>query len=467
MAWQAQRLALIRAATVAAFAVPVIDAPAASPGVPQVAATAADYVGYSIDDLPASFRTPVLQGFDNTPADNPITNSGAELGRVLFYDARLSHNNGTACASCHSQATGFGDEAQLSVGFEGGLTGRHSMALANARFYDSGRFFWDERAATLEEQVLGPIQDAVEMGSNLTDLVGELAATEFYPVLFDRAFGDTEVTPDRISKALAQFVRSMVSYESPYDEAVAAGGPGRPNFAAVDSIDNPAQVQQGHQLFAGTCGRCHTTDAQVATDTHNIGLDAVDTDEGAGNGEFKTPSLRNAAQRGRFMHDGRFASLEEVVAFYSGGVQPNANRSPLIPPGGFRFTPQQRAALVAFLQTLSDPVFLSSELFSDPFVSLAGDYDGNGVVDMDDYAAWRAEFAEAEAGAGGPLYADGSGDGVVDAADYGLWRDNLGARWDDAWQALAAVVPEPGAVSLLAVAGSLAATRRRRRVAAP
>jgi cytochrome c peroxidase len=452
-------------AVVAILLVSASPANAESPGVPRLAASVADYVGYSVTNLPSWYKSAALNAADNTPATNPITNAGAELGRVLFYDGRLSHDNGTSCASCHTQSNGFSDTDRLSEGFNGGLTGRHSMGLTNARFYQSGRFFWDERAATLEAQVLAPIQDAVEMGSNLTDLVAELQSTDYYPVLFQRAFGDSAVTSDRISKSLAQFVRSMVSYQSPFDSAVAAAGgspTATPNFAAVPSITNPTQVTTGHTLFAANCGGCHGGRAQVANDTHNIGLDATNTDQGAGSGEFKVPSLRNIAERGRFMHDGRFVSLEEVVAFYSNGVQNNPNLSPGLRPGGLRFTAAQQAALVAYLKTFSDQAFLTSDLFSNPFVLLTGDYNGDGTVDQDDYTVWASSYAS------GDLVADGDGDGFVNLADYTIWRDNLGQSWMSltAPSALATSVPEPGA-ALLAVVGVAALTPRRRRRHAP
>lgn len=448
-------------------------AEASAPGSPALAATPADYVDYSVSSLPIWFRTGAMNALDNTPTDNAITNAGAELGRVLFYDQRLSHNNGASCASCHSQATGFTDSAQFSEGFEGGLTGRHSMGLSNARWYTNrdgeGRFFWDERAATLEDQVLMPIQDSVEMGSNLTDLVAELSQTEFYPVLFQRAFGDSAVTSDRMSRALSQFVRSMASYQAPYDLALAAGTATTPNFAAVPSIANPTQAAQGHAIFQTSCAGCHRNDAQVANDTHNIGLPAIDADgdgaidvdAGAGGGEFKVPSLRNIAMRGRFMHDGRFQTLQQVIEHYSSGVVGGPNLGAGLRPGGFNFTTAQKAALLAFLQTLTDTEFLTSELFSNPLVTLAGDYDGSGVVDNGDYETWLAAYGHTAEDVSGPLGADGNGDGLVDTADYSVWRDNLGARWDDFVSALGQAVPEPTVSALLAALGLAAVIRRR------
>ena len=322
--------------------------------------------------LPAHFRAAGGGGLsvvatDNTPADNPITDAGAALGRVLFYDARLSANDRLSCAGCHTPSTGFSDTPQRSVGFAGGLTARHSPALVNARFYRRGRFFWDERAATLEDQVLVPIQDGTEMGMTLDNLVAKVTATSYYPPLFAAAFGSPSVTRDRVSRALAQYVRSLVSADSRYDRAFAAGGP--PNFAAVFT----AQEVEGERLFrTAGCAACHTTAAQVSDAVHNTGLDAVSADTGAGRGAFKAPSLRNVAARPRFMHDGRFTTLAQVVDFYDSGVQPNPGLDPRLrnPDGSPRrlnLTAAQKASLVAFLHTLTDSAFLAAPRFANPF----------------------------------------------------------------------------------------------------
>ena len=305
---------------------------------------------------------------DNMPASNPTTNAGATLGRVLFYDTRVSGNDRQACGSCHVQSLGFADTARLSNGFAGSVTGRHSMGLANARFYQRGRFFWDERAATLEAQVLLPIQDATEMGMTLDVLALKLAATTYYRPLFTAAFGTSEITSDRVSRALAQYVRSIVSGTSKFDQAF-VGNVGPPNFAGVFTVPE----QQGQQLFqTAGCARCHGTNAQVSDDLHNTGLDATVTDVGAGNGRFKAPSLRNVALRGRYMHDGRFPSLAQVVEFYNSGVQANPNLdNRLRGPGGaplrLGLTQSDKAALVAFLGTLTDSTLIAAAKFSNPF----------------------------------------------------------------------------------------------------
>lgn len=311
---------------------------------------------------------------DNTPSTNPITNAGAVLGRTLFYDRRLSGNDAVACASCHQQATGFADTARLSRGFKGGSTGRHSMALTNTRYYARGRMFWDERASSVEDQVLRPIQDTVEMGMTLDLLEKKLALTSYYPALFNAAFGSTAITRDKISLALAQFVRSLVSGRSKFDQGATAGPPGPQGqapqgFATVFT----AEEENGRNLFASTgCAGCHSTFIQLANDIRNTGLDGTITDVGAGNGKFKVPSLRNVAVRGRFMHDGRFTTLAEVVEFYNSGVRDNGGldnrlRGPGGQPQRLNLSAAEKSALVAFLGTLTDPTFLTDVRFGNPF----------------------------------------------------------------------------------------------------
>lgn len=330
---------------------------------------------YANPDLPEHFTDPNhtlgnLAIEDNTPVNNPITDAGATLGRVLFYDSRLSLTNTTSCASCHLQANGFSDPQVLSVGFQGGFTERHSMGLANAAFYQRGRFFWDERAASLEDQVLEPIENAVEMGSELNALIGELSGTSFYPDLFMDAFGTNEISSERIALALAQFIRSLKSYQSKYDDGV-----------DIDFSNFTAQETLGHRIFSNDapgngrtvgCNRCHEKAAQIGDNIRNNGLDLdTSTDQGAGNGRFKVPSLRNIAVRAPFMHDGRFDTLDEVVEFYNSGVQAHPNLdNRLIQNGNPRrlnLSAAEMTALVAFLNTLTDDVFLNDEKFSNPF----------------------------------------------------------------------------------------------------
>ena len=336
---------------------------------------------YANADVPAHILgDPGLLAADNTPFNNPITDDGATLGRVLFYDKNLSKNKTVACASCHIQENGFADPLVLSDGFDGGKSGRHSMGLVNARFYNNGRFFWDERAASLEDQVLMPLQDPIEMGMTLDSVVKRVSNLPYYSELFTNAFNDENVSANRISRALAQYVRSIMSYQSRYDEGRAqVQNPNQPfpNFTT--------QENQGKNLFfnpvLGGCAGCHGTEAFVSPGPRNNGLDATNTaDLGVGGinnnpaqqGLFKSPSLRNIALRAPYMHDGRFATLEEVIDHYSTGVQNNPNLSaPLRQPNGtikrMNFTPAETVALIAFLNTLTDQSLTEDEKFSDPF----------------------------------------------------------------------------------------------------
>ncbi|MEM6989462.1 MAG: cytochrome c peroxidase [Myxococcota bacterium] len=350
---------------------------------------------YADPALPDHFRSAAVGDLDNAPADNPITDDGATLGRVLFYDTLLSANETTACASCHHQDLGFTDDLAFSEGFEGGATGRNSMQIANARWYANGRFFWDERADTLEDQVTMPIEDPVEMGLTLDELVERVSAQPYYPPLFERAFGDSTVDAGRISAALAQFVRSIVSYRTRFDEGVAMTGDPVAPFPNFNADEN-----RGKEIFfgpTGGCAACHVGNDgpppppgmppgnlaifQPVMATNN-GLDAMpNADNGVGDqsgvpqddGLFKVPTLRNVALTGPFMHDGRFETLAEVVEHYDANVQPHPNLDPRLQvpgvgePRRLNLSPADRLALVAFLETLTDEAMLDDPIYADPF----------------------------------------------------------------------------------------------------
>ena len=228
------------------------------------------------------------------------------------------------------------------------------MSLTYARYYARGRFFWDERSASLEAQVLEPIQDPIEMGLSLDAMREKLARVPFYRPLFESAFGTSAVTVDRVARALAQFVRALVSAGAPYDQARAAGRPGSPEFTARLS----APVRLGHRLIVTAPG-----------------------DPGANDGRFKAPSLRNVAARAPYMHDGRFGSLREVIEHYDRRVEPSRfldmtllDRRLVVTGGPIRpvrlqLTNREIDGLVAFLRTLTDDAFLSDPRFSNPFLS--------------------------------------------------------------------------------------------------
>jgi len=332
---------------------------------------------YAGVDLPNYFYDANLMREENTPGFNQTSDNGATLGRVLFYDKQLSVNNTISCASCHDQSKSFSDPDKLSTGFEGGLTGRNSMSLVNARFYQNGRFFWDERAATLEDQVLLPIQDHVEMGLTLTELEVKLNSGPQYKILFRRAFGDSIATSRNVSFALSQFIRSMVSYQSKFDDGLAQTNDPRRNFANFTASEN-----RGKQLFFSpqtNCAQCHSTAAFIGDGARNNGLDTELTDLGVGAvtnrnndlGKFKVPSLRNIAFTAPFMHDGRFATIEQVIEHYNSGVQNSANLDDRLRQGNgvrrLNLSNQDKQALKDFLLTLTDNTFLSDEKFSSPF----------------------------------------------------------------------------------------------------
>jgi len=342
---------------------------------------------FRFNAIPGADQRPVAE-LDNTPASNPTTNAGATLGRVLFYDVNLSANRTVRCASCHVQVNAFTDPLVFSQGVSGRRTRRNSMGLANAAFNLQGRYFWDERAATLEDQVLEPFLDPIEMAIPLEIVVERITEQDYYQGLFQDAFGDDAVTPERISAALAQFVRAMVSVDSRYDQ-------GR---AEVDSPLDPFpnfsdDENRGKELFyqpindgGGGCSGCHTSEAHVSSPTgpKNNGIDPPvqveqvpdlgafeSTNELSDVGLFRVPSLRNIAATAPYMHDGRFVTLDDVIDHYNEAIQPHENLSPELrgPNGPVRlnFDADDRRDLVAFLDALTDDSFLTDERFSEPF----------------------------------------------------------------------------------------------------
>ncbi len=341
--------------------------------------------------LPDHFKTDEATELDNTPANNPITDIGATLGRVLFYDKNLSANNTVSCASCHQQSAAFADNLKFSEGFNGALTRRNSMGLINSRYYENGKFQWDERAETLEDQVLMPIQNHKEMGLQLAELEAKLEQLDYYEILFEKSFGSDEISSDRIAKALAQFIRSMVSFNSKFDEGLIAAGnpdvyedmPDLPNFNEQEKL--------GMDIFlrgrnGATCGYCHGGAQNVNDAAKNNGLDLNYADKGKGEftgnssdfGLFKVPSLRNIALTAPYMHDGRFETLMEVVEHYNNNIQahPNLNfRLTTLDDGDeeegevlkLYLSQEEKEAVVAFLHTLTDQTIINDEKYSDPF----------------------------------------------------------------------------------------------------
>jgi cytochrome c peroxidase len=351
---------------------------------------------YETDNLklPAivdSYKAP--SEFTGLVAANPQTDAGATLGRVLFYDKKLSLTNTISCGSCHHQARGFADAGATSEGFKGERTTRNAMALANAGIDAS--YFWDTRTKTLEDLVLQPVGNHIEMGlDNTENLVKKLQRTPYYANLFQKAFGTADINRERISMAMAQFLRSMVSNQSKFDQANLTK-----NFASLTTEEN-----RGRDLFFNQlhCTGCHSGNGfNGRGNAQNIGLDVAYQDNGVGkitgekqNGVFKVPTLRNVELTGPYMHDGRFKTLEEVVEHYNSGVKQHQNLSfflngfSWVGNGGsiqtqgcwscglgqfggtfkpLQMTDGDKKSLVAFLKTLTDKSFVTAEKFSNPF----------------------------------------------------------------------------------------------------
>lgn len=324
--------------------------------------------------LPAgthAYMPAVTQRFPQVrlPADNPLTEEGVELGRRLFQDKRLSVNQTQACASCHDQGRAFADVRRFSLGAEQQVGKRNAMPLFNLAWQPA--FFWDGRAATLREQVLMPIQDAHEMNETLPKVVAKLSADAECVEAFRAAFGVTKITEGEIAKALEQYLLTLVSQESRFDRA------------ARKVAELTESEKRGLRLFVtefdpkrglrgADCFHCHGGTLFMSQPFANNGLVLAEDDIGrmavtkdeADRGKFKTPSLRNIARTAPYMHDGRFATLEEVVEHYSSGVRNSPTLDPNLakhPAGGIQLTAEEKADLVAFLKTLTDESFTGGE----------------------------------------------------------------------------------------------------------
>lgn len=322
---------------------------------------------------------------NNTPGNNAIANGAATLGRVLFYDKRLSRYDTLSCASCHKQEFAFSDTDTASTGVAG-TTGRHAMRLINARFSQEAKFFWDERAASLEAQTTRPIQDHVEMGFSGTngdpafaDLVTKLSAISEYRVLFAQAFGSATITETLVQRALAQFVRSIQSFDSKFDTGRAAAGANNVNFANFTASENNGKalfLSPPNQGGAG-CAGCHRPpEFDIDPNSLNNGvITSLTTTPDLTN--TRSPSLRDLVgptgqPNGPFMHDGSLATLADVINHYAAIPGNNDNLdNRLRRPGGqvqtLNLTAQQRSDLVAFLATLTGSAVYTDEKWSDPF----------------------------------------------------------------------------------------------------
>ncbi len=316
-----------------------------------------------------------FQELQANSANPKVTDDGATLGRVLFYDNKLSINNKVSCGSCHLQSKAFADNKDFSEGFEGRLTERNSIAIINPNYCQN--LFWDSRAGSALDLTLKPVQNHIEMGiEDLDFLAKKLSKVDYYKDLFQKAYGSNEVTPQKLSDAVAQFLCSMTTFDSKFDRGVNS------NFSNFTALE-----RKGEQLFNSSelkCASCHsgiTFNAELNTSSYsqpdvkgatNIGLDRKSKDKGKEDGKFRIPSLRNVELTGPYMHDGRLKTLEEVIDHYSNKIQYSEHLDIKFKNGNkavkLNISDDDKAALVAFLKTLTDETYISDPKYSDPFV---------------------------------------------------------------------------------------------------
>lgn len=321
-------------------------------------------------NIPTLFKSKLISPV--IPSNNPQTVEGIALGKQLFFDKKLSKNNAQSCASCHNPKKAFSDETAFSDGVDGKFGTRNSMPLFNLAWNFDERFTWDGKEFGLEQQAIEPVQNPIEMHSNWNDVINKLQATTNYPDLFLKAFGTKTITQDLVTKALAQFERTLISGNSKFDK-----------FLRNEVLLTPEE-KNGFDVFMdearGDCFHCHGSDNNpLWTDNkfHNNGLDETFTDLGLGkitgdpsdNGKFKTPSIRNLVFTAPYMHDGRFKTIEEVINHYSEGLKKSSTIDPLmkqVDKGGVNLTTKDKADLKAFLLTLSDNDFINNPDFQKP-----------------------------------------------------------------------------------------------------
>ena len=337
-----------------------------------------DKVGYEatpyVLEIPSHFPDMII------PEDNPMTVEGVALGRMLFYEKKLSGDNTMSCGECHSPQSAFSDPNQYSTGIDGEVGNRNSMALINLGWNTS--FFWDGRAKTLEEQILEPVTNPIEMHETWPNAVGKLNSSVDYRNYFFRAFGEEGIDSIKVSKAIAQFLRTMISGSSKYDVMYKYEN-SLPLSASENIIYQSVTPSEwaGYDLFkslnGADCFHCHNGPLMQVQKFSNNGLDQVFTDLGRGgvtessndNGKFKVPTLRNIAYSAPYMHDGRFATLDEVIDHYSSGIQTSSTLDPLIEyafQGGVQLDNTQKDLLKQFLLTLSDESFINNPNFQEP-----------------------------------------------------------------------------------------------------
>ncbi len=321
-------------------------------------------------EIPPLFAEKILPPV--IPADNPQSVEGVALGRKLFFDKKLSADNTLACAGCHSPANALTDPRQFSIGIDGIAGTRNSMPLFNHAWNYNELFFWDGRATSIEDQALKPVTDPIEMHNTWSQAVSTLQSDAEYPGMFDDAFGTQTIDSVLVTKAIAQFIRTLISGNSKFDRYLA--GTEQLTTSELNGLNVFLDESRGD------CFHCHgNPNNPLWTDNifHNNGLDETHLDRGRGAvtgdprefGTFKTPSLRNLEYTAPYMHDGRFNTIDEVINHYSEGLVYSETIDPLmkaVNEGGVQLTPEDKADLKAFLLTLSDPEFISNPDFQDP-----------------------------------------------------------------------------------------------------
>ena len=319
-------------------------------------------------EIPVLFQNKLIAPI--IPTNNPLTIEGVALGKKLFFDNMLSGNETQSCATCHNPTKAFTNNQQFSEGIDGRFGTRNSMPLFNLAWNFDELFTWDGKEFSLEKQALEPVSNPLEMHADWEIVVKKLQNHAEYPVLFQQAFGSSTIDATLVTKAIAQFERTLISSNSKFDQ-----------YLLGEKTLSPEE-QRGFSIFMdetkGDCFHCHgSNNNPLWTDQkfHNNGLDIEFKDLGLGaitgdpadNGKFKSPSIRNLAFTAPYMHDGRFATLEEVIDHYSEGLKPSTTVDPLmkkVAQGGVRLTPNEKTDLKAFLLSLSDSSFVNNPTFN-------------------------------------------------------------------------------------------------------
>jgi cytochrome c peroxidase len=359
----------------------LVAAPAPEPAAPHLPAPA-----YAYEDTQLVFPQVLAFEFALYPFDpepNAPTNAGAALGRVLFHDKRLSITNTVACASCHQQSHGFASPNRFDTGVLGIPLKRNAMTLTNSRVSAQGVFFSDMRAERVRDAIHEAIVSRDELGSRLPRIEAKLRAAPFYEPLFAAAFGTPEITSQRVLLALEQYAQAILSYRSKFDQACLP----LDNSPIDCAASFTAQELRGQEIFHGSsgvaCTMCHDQWSTTNRWHANNGIDDVVTDQGTvhpglqrdgSRGVFRAGSLRNIARTAPYMHDGRFATLRDVINHYDHGIKASPNLDALLGnrisgiPNRMDLSEADKDALEAFLNTFTDDDMIADPKFSDPFL---------------------------------------------------------------------------------------------------